>query len=222
VIGVRMPVQLHATLHRLGAEARGWGLGGVALAVLLALALTFALWIVPALESARDEARADAAAWQQRLTAQRRAAAAPSAVRNAADFAVRNAADFAARLPAAPLRSARLAALLADAERQGLVVQRAELREVALPALPELVQLRVVLPVVGTAPAVWAWAGQALERDPALALLRMRLERAGGAPQDRARSRVVAESSAAAQAPGTVRAELEFALYAQSSSSAPP
>jgi hypothetical protein len=185
--------------HRLLDEARGWGPAGAVLAALLAVALICATWVVPRLEAARSEIEADTAVWRERLAAGRAAAAGEAR-------AVRDAPSLAARFPPARERSQRLAALLAEAERQGLRVQRADLRESPLPVLPELAPLRVVLPVVGTAPAVWAWAGQALERDPALALLQLKLERA---PTGRGTG--LSEGSA------LLRAELEFTLWAEAS-----
>lgn len=189
-----------ARVRAVWAGSAVWGTARWWMPGLLGMALLVSGAAVPLLDALRAEREAEAQTLRQRLLARSTAPAQSDRVQDAA--------GFVQRFPAAAAQGPRLAALLAGAGRQGLLVQRAELREAAVPGLPGLVQQRVSLPVSGPPRAVWAWAGEALEQDPAMALLRLRIER------DRGRR---LGDKAGADSAGSVRADLEFALYARSS-----
>lgn len=191
---------LGMALQRARRAGAAWGSARFWIAGLLALALAVGAIAVPTLQAARAEREAESQSLRQRLLARSAAGGGPAGD----GAAVQDAAGFVARFPPASQHGARLSALLATAEREGLAVRRVELRDSPVAGLPGLQQWRVSVPVAGPPGAVWAWAGRALEQDPALALLRLRLERERGRPRD------------GAPGPGdTVRADLEFALYAR-------
>lgn len=94
---------------------------------------------------------------------------------------------FRAGFPASALRQQRVAALLALADRAGLVLARSEFRHEA-DREAGLARYRVALPLEGSYPQVRDFIESALRADPAMSLDRVRLRR-----PDTAQARLQAE-----------------------------
>lgn len=156
------PLWTHTPLRR-------WGWQGAAGLTMLLVAAVLALTWLPhlaqqnrRLSAAADEARQQARRDQQRIvTAQ--------AVPNPAQ-------RFTAAFPDAELREARLAALLTAAKSNGLSVQRGEFRMTREPTLG-LLKYSVNLPLSGSYVQLRALIEDMQNRDTAVALERLRLQR---------------------------------------------
>jgi len=176
-------------------------------ATLLVLATVLAGRVQPRLEAETAALKAQAQSVRARSpwTGQHRsdtasgAGSGPQSV--AADrFGATGERRFIASFPPAAQRAQRVATLLATAERHGVQIERAEFRNTLPEAALALSAQRVVLPVRASWPAMMAFAGSALEQDPALALVALRAQRDNTG--------------------GMLRGELGFVLYAQAEAAA--
>lgn len=165
------PARELATLRRWGRSLRPWGWPAlVGLALLLAGAALL-LSGVPPLQQAQAQAEA-------RLRQARAAARAARAVQAVAPTQRVDARErFIHSFPVAAQRQQRLGALWSLAREQGLALRRSEFRAVSDASLG-LARYRITLPLEGSYPALRGFIEQALLRDPALSLDRLRLDRA--------------------------------------------
>ena len=145
-------------------QARSFGWPGALAAALTLAAVIGAVWLP------REQARLDA---QRQALAARRAMLQQ---RSAQPNAPADAAALAASLPADSERQARTAALMSLATELGLPWPRSEFRYQADRELG-LAQYRVAMQLSGRYGALREFIGEALKRDPALALDGVRLRR---------------------------------------------
>ncbi|MBC7663116.1 MAG: hypothetical protein H7276_04835 [Caulobacter sp.] len=152
------------------AQARGWGWPFVTGAVVLALAGGVGLGLVPALRRESEAVALDADA------AAHRAAQSGAALREAR--ATGPTSDrFMAGFPAADVRQARVAALLALAVHHALELRQGEF-QLGQDKATGLARYVVTLPLSGSYVQLRAFIEEALGTDAALSLDRLRLRRA--------------------------------------------
>jgi len=184
------PASPARALRRAAAQARAWGWpGAIGLAGVVTALVAAATWL-PALQQRAEALGTEADATEsrsRRLDAQRRLHRPP----------VPTSQRFRDGFPSDRVRQERLAALMALATEHGLEPRRAEFRLTPEAELG-LSRYSVGMPITGPYAQMRAFIEEALARDPALGLDRVRLRRANVNPNA-----------------ATVEMELDWTLYMQ-------